>query len=152
MLMVCPAASKWGSEERVRMVCMVFYVAWGGDPGRMASIILTSPMEDLLKKEAEYRWTTCHQKSLQQIKDLICKEMLLTYFDPSKETLIQVDASNKGQGAVLLQEGKPIAFASKSLMEKEQWYANVEWELLSFIFRSEWFRTYIYIYIYRCAF
>ena len=46
--------------------------------------------------------------------------MLLTYFDPSKNktqkrTSIQVDELNKGLGTVLLQEGKPIAFASKAL-------------------------------------
>ena len=29
-----------GGEERVRMVSAAFYVARGGDPGRMASVIL----------------------------------------------------------------------------------------------------------------
>ena len=38
--MVFPAASKGGSKERVIMVSMAFYVARGGDPGRMASVIL----------------------------------------------------------------------------------------------------------------
>ena len=82
---------------------------------------LTAPMRDLLKKESEYQWTASHQKALEKkIKDFICKEMSLTYFNPSKETSLQVDASNKGLGAVLLQEGKPIAFASKVLTETEQ--------------------------------
>ena len=39
-LLVCPAVSKGGSEERARMVSAAFYVARGGDPGRMASVIL----------------------------------------------------------------------------------------------------------------
>ena len=64
---------------------------------------LTAPMRDLLKKESEYQWTVRHQKALEKIKDFICKEMSLTYFNPSKETSLQVDASNKGIGAVLLQ-------------------------------------------------
>ena len=34
-------------------------------------------------------------KSLQIIKDLICKEILMTCFDPEKETLNQEDASNR---------------------------------------------------------
>ena len=38
--MVCPASSKGGSKERARMVRAAFYVARGGDPGRMASVIL----------------------------------------------------------------------------------------------------------------
>ena len=87
---------------------------------------LTAPMRDILKKESEYQWTASHQKALQKIKDLICKEMSLTYFNPSKGTSLQVDTSNKGLGAVLQQEGKPIAFASKALTEMEQRFANIE--------------------------
>ena len=43
---------------------------------------LTEPMRDLLKKESEYQWTASHQKALQKIKDLICREISLTYFNP----------------------------------------------------------------------
>lgn len=46
---------------------------------------LTAPMRDLLKKEAEYQWTASHQKAMQKIKDEICKEMSLAYFNPMKE-------------------------------------------------------------------
>ena len=54
-----------------------------------------------------------------------------------------MDALNKGLGAVL-QEGKPIAFASKALTETEQRYANIERELLALVFGCERFRTYLY--------
>ena len=36
--MVCPAASKRGSEERAEMVSAAFYVARVTSPGRMASL------------------------------------------------------------------------------------------------------------------
>ena len=103
-------------------------------------------MRDLLKKESEYQWTASHQKALKKkkIKDLICKEMSLTYFNPSKETSLLVDVWNKGRGAVPLQEGKPIAFASKALTETEQRYANIGRKLLAVVFGRERFRTYIY--------
>ena len=74
--------------------------------------------------------------------------MLLNYFDPSKKSVIQVDASSRGLGAALIREGTPIAFASKSLTETEQRYANIERELLTVVFGYERFRTYIY----GCAF
>ena len=70
--------------------------------------------------------------------------MLLRYYDPSKKSTIQVDASSRGLGEALIQEGKPIAFASKSLTETEQRYANIERELLAVVFGCEGFRTYIY--------
>ena len=72
--------------------------------------------------------------------------MSLTYFNPSKETSLQVDASNKGLSAVLPQEGKPIAFASKALTETERRYANIESELLAVVFGCERFRTNLYGY------
>ena len=59
---------------------------------------------------------------------------------------MQVDASSHGLGAVLIQNGRPIAFASKSLSECERHYANIEREMLAvlFISRSECFHTYVY--------
>ena len=71
-----------------------------------------------------------------------------TLFDPSKKSIIQVDASSRGLGAALIQEGKLIVFASKFLTETEQCYANIEQELLAIVFGCEQFRTYIY----GCAF
>ena len=57
---------------------------------------------------------------------------------------IQVDASQVGLGAVLLQNGKPIAFASKTLTEIECRYANIEREMLAAVFGAERFHTYVY--------
>ena len=55
-----------------------------------------------------------------------------------------MDASNKGLGKILLQEGNPIAFVSKALTETEQRYAKIERELLAVVFGCERFRTYLY--------
>ena len=105
---------------------------------------LTANRRELVKKDADYEWSNSHQKSLQEIKDLICKEVLLRYYDPSKKSTIQVYASCRGLGAALIQEGKPIPFALKSLTETEQRYANIERKLLAVVFSCERFRTYIY--------
>ena len=47
-------------------------------------------------------------------------------------------------GAALLQNGKPVAFASKALTETECQYVNIEREMLVAVFRAERFHTYIY--------
>ena len=82
----------------------------------------TANLKNLLKKGAS------HQKLPQEIKDLVCKEMLIQYYDPSQKSIRQVDASSRGLGVSLIQEDKQIAFASKSLTETEQRYANIEQE------------------------
>ena len=55
---------------------------------------------------------------------------------------IQVNASQAGLGTALLQNGKPVAFASKALTDSR--YANIEREMLAAVFGAERFHTYIY--------
>ena len=56
---------------------------------------------------------------------------------------VQVDASQRGLGTCLLQEGEPIAYASKSLTDTETRYANIERELLAIVFACQQFNTYV---------
>ena len=92
----------------------------------------------------DFVWSPSHQLAFDKVKDLICSETIVTYFDPSKEMILQVDVSSRGIGAALTQDGKSVTFASKSLSETEQRYANIECELLAVVFGCERFHTYIY--------
>ena len=67
--------------------------------------------------------------------------MTLTYFDPKKEITLQVDATLKGLGAILSQDNKPVAFASKALTDVETRYANIEREVLAVLYGCEKFHT-----------
>ena len=104
----------------------------------------TSNLRNLLKKGIDFEWTESHERDFQKIKGFVCHETTLTYFNVEDETVIQVDASSRGLGAVLLQNNKPIAFASKSLSDTEQRYANIERELWAVVFGCERFHTYVY--------
>ena len=75
----------------------------------------TAPLWELLKKDSEFMWNTTYQEAFNQIKQLVCKDTTLWYFDVQKPVTVQVDASKKGLGAALLQDGCPVAFASKAL-------------------------------------
>ena len=44
---------------------------------------------------------------------------VLQYYDVNKPVTIQCDASGKGLGAVLLQDNKPVCYASRALTETE---------------------------------
>ena len=75
---------------------------------------------------------------------MVCKDTTLQYFDICKPVTVQVDASPKGLGAALLQDGCPGAFPSKVLTPVQQHYANIEHELLACVFGAEQFHTYIF--------
>ena len=76
----------------------------------------TATLCDLVKKDAEFIWSDSHNAAFEATKSLVCREVTLAYFDPQAESVIQVDASSRGLGAVLIQHGKPIAFAASHLV------------------------------------
>ena len=97
-----------------------------------------------LKNDTDFQWMPSHETAFKKINRLICKEITLSYFHPRAETHVEVDASRHGLGAVLLQNGRPISFASKSLSDCERRYANIEREILAVVFGCERFHTYVY--------
>ena len=106
----------------------------------------TEPLWALLKKENCFAWdkntNTCFQKIKSQLQKALFRP--LRYYDWSKLVTLQCDASLKGLGACIIQDRQPIAFASKSLMDTETHYANIERELLAIVYGCEKFHTYLY--------
>ena len=74
----------------------------------------------------------------------ICSAPVLKLFDVHKKVLIDTDASTDGLGAYLLQEGHPVAYASRSLTASEQNYAQMAYELMAIVFACEKFHQYVY--------
>ena len=67
------------------------------------------------------------------MKKLISTPPVLKYYEPNKDLTLQCDASDHGLGAALIQEGKPVAFASRALTHTEKQYAQIEKELLAIV-------------------
>ena len=61
-----------------------------------------------------------------------------------KKVTVSCDVSQTGLGAVLLQEGRPIAYVSRALTSTETRYAQIEKELLAVVFALERFHQYTY--------
>ena len=106
----------------------------------------TEPLWALLKKENCFAWDENSNMCFQKIKSQLQKALLrpLKYYDQSKPVTLQCDASLKGLGACIIQDGHPIAFANKSLTDTKTCYANIERELLAIVYGCEKFHTYLY--------
>ena len=88
------------------------------------------------------------------LKQAICKDITLQFFDSDLPLYIEADASQKGIGAVMLQPDKnckntsnteiPVAYASKTLTSCESNYFNIERELLGVLFSVLHFKHFTY--------
>jgi len=105
---------------------------------------LTEPLRVLLKDDVLWMWGPEQQECFNVIKRLLTSEPVLQYFNVKKDTHLQVDASQSGLGAVLLQDSQPIAYASRALTEAELNYSQIEKELLAVVFGCERFHSYLY--------
>ena len=105
----------------------------------------TELLRQLLKNDVMFYWDDQLTRSFQEIKHLLKKQTSkpLGHYDRRNEVIVQADASLRGLGARLIQDGKPIAFASKSLTGAESRYANIERELLTVVFACIRFNTYL---------
>ena len=105
---------------------------------------VTARLHALLQKNTEWQWGREQQESFEMIEQLLVNSQCLAYFDAEKHVTIQVDACKDGFGAVLMQEGKPISYASRAMTEAQKRYAMIEKELLVVIFGCEPYHQYIY--------
>ena len=64
--------------------------------------------------------------------------------NPNTYTILQTDASKWGLGSVLLQNSKPVMFASRALTGSERNYQNLERECLATIWGMEKFHYFLY--------
>ena len=105
---------------------------------------VAAPLRALLEQNSEWQWCHEHEESFRKLKELAVSAPVLQYFRPDQPITLSVDASSKGLDAVLLQDGHPIAYASRALSTTQQRYAQIEKEMLAVVFGCTKFHEYIY--------
>ena len=105
---------------------------------------ITAPLRELLKKQVTWHWAVKHQAAFEEIKEIISNDRILRYYDVTKPVVLQTDASSKHLGEVLLQDGFPVAYASRTMTTTQERYAQIKKELLAVVFACERFHQYIY--------
>ena len=104
---------------------------------------IVAPLRDLTHKGVEFKWEDVHQAALDRLKRSLTSDEEMAYFDPSKKSILLVDASPVGLGAVLTQGGKVISYASKALSSVERRYSQIEREALAIAWGCHHFRMYL---------
>lgn len=89
-----------------------------------------APLTNLLKKNS-FQWNEEAGKCLKDLKEVMANAPVLATPDFSKPFIIECDASGFGIGAVLMQEGHPIAFESRKLNKHEHLKSMYNKEMLA---------------------
>lgn len=82
--------------------------------------------------------------AFEQLKSTMITNPILKYPDFKKPFEINTDASNYALGAVLLQDGQPVSYASRTLNDHEIKYSTTEKEMLAVVWSIKHFRPYVY--------
>lgn len=90
---------------------------------------ITTPMENLLKKDVTFCWNEDCKKSLDVLKEKMVTVLILVFLDWKKEFHVHVDVSCIALGTILTQAGEgdldhPIVFSSRVLSKVEKNYST----------------------------
>ncbi|KAL0546275.1 hypothetical protein IC582_016181 [Cucumis melo] len=105
---------------------------------------IATPLTQLTRKGAPFVWSKACEDSFQNLKQKLVTAPVLLVPDGSGSFVIYSDASKKGLGCVLMQQGKVVTYASRQLKSHEQNYPTHDLELATVVFALKIWRHYLY--------
>ncbi|WVZ81590.1 hypothetical protein U9M48_028945 [Paspalum notatum var. saurae] len=98
---------------------------------------IAKPMTSLTKKNAKFVWGPKCEEGFRKLKKLLTTAPVLAQPDVTKPFDVYCDASGRGLGRVLMQEGRVIAYASRQLRKHEANYPTHDLKLAASCTRPE---------------
>ncbi|XP_058775479.1 uncharacterized protein LOC131649738 [Vicia villosa] len=95
---------------------------------------LALPLTRLTRKEVSFEWNLECEKSFRKLKEKLTTAPVLVIPDPNRSYEVFCDASKKGLGGVLMQDGQVVAYASRQLKSHEENYPTHDLELAAIVF------------------
>eukprot|EP00978_Attheya_sp_CCMP212_P012155 scaffold30211_cov54-Attheya_sp.AAC.1 len=97
-----------------------------------------------LQGKKDIKWTEIHTEAFDAMKALMAKYCLLSYPDPNQPYDIETDASDYQMGAVIKQNGWPVAYFSRKLRDAQLNYTTIEKETLLIVERLQKFHSMLF--------
>jgi len=105
---------------------------------------LAAPLNELVKKNVSFKWGEKQEKAFQTLKQRLVSAPILALPNFYKSFEIECDASGIGIGAVLLQEGHPIAYFSEKLSGTALNYSTYDKELYALVRALKTWQHYLF--------
>jgi len=105
---------------------------------------MVSPLTQLTRKDQSFSWTDECEVCFEDMKRRLTTAPILTIPDMTKTFEVYCDASYQGLGCVLMQDKRPVAYASRQLKVHEKNYLTNDLELAVVVFALKTWRHYLY--------
>ncbi|GJT28807.1 putative reverse transcriptase domain-containing protein [Tanacetum coccineum] len=105
---------------------------------------VAKPMTKLMQKKFAFEWGDKQKAAFQTLKNKLYSTPILALPQGAENFIVYYDASYKGLGAVLMQNEKVIAYASRQLKINEKNYTTHDLELGAVVFALKIWRHYLY--------
>jgi hypothetical protein len=95
--------------------------------------IISQPLTQLLRKGVSFVWTVETQIAFDTLKQALTSAPVLALPHFSKRFEIETDACGTGVGAILMQQGHPLAYVSRGLGPQTQGLSTYEKEYMAIL-------------------
>jgi hypothetical protein len=134
---------RWPQPNDIKDLCSFLSLAGYYRKFIQNYVVLPRPLTDLLKKGVLFVCTPAHTAAFHALKSALVSTPVLALPNFTKPFHLQTDASDSRVGAVLLQEGHPPAFVSKSLGPRTRALSTYDIEFLVILVAVEQWRSYL---------
>jgi hypothetical protein len=105
---------------------------------------LAAPLTKVIKKNVSFKWGKEQEKAFNLIKEKLTNSPLLVLPNFAKTFEIECDASRIGIGAILMQEGHPVAYFSEKLSGAALNYPTYDKEMYALVRALENWQYYLW--------
>ena len=104
---------------------------------------IAEPLSRVMGKNSRYEWGDEQQRAFDKLKLIFCSSIVLAYPDFKKPFDLTCDGSGIAMGAVLEQNGRPVAYGSKKFKEAERRWTTTEKETYSILYFMKYWREFL---------